>query len=198
MDAAVIEAMGRWPDVPAVFGWLELDRRGRWLIKGERIGNPSVTAFIGRNYASEAQGRWFFQNGPQRVFARLHYTPFVYHVLPAAGNEPGLETHIGTRVTRLHEALVDEAGSLVLRTEAGVGVVSDRDLPMLAPLLRDERGNALDEDALGALQAGHHVDGAVLHWHHEDIPVEPVHSSHVPRLFDFNPDPRPAPGDPDC
>lgn len=198
MDAAVIQAMGRWPHVPAVFGWLELDRRGQWLIKGGRIGNTAVTEFIGRNYASEVQGRWFFQNGPQRVFVRLHYTPFVYRVLPSGGNPHELETHTGMRVTQLHEALVDEAGHVVLRTEAGVGVVSDRDLPMLAPLLRDRLGQALDEQDLDALLAGSALKSAVLQWGQRRIPLEPVRSQDVPRRFAFDPDPRPAPGEPEC
>ncbi|HMN64893.1 MAG TPA: DUF2946 family protein, partial [Burkholderiaceae bacterium] len=32
MDEQVLHAMARWPDVPAVWGWLRLDRRGRWLL----------------------------------------------------------------------------------------------------------------------------------------------------------------------
>ena len=38
MDEDVLRAMTRWPDVPAVYGWLSLDRRGRWLIRGETLG----------------------------------------------------------------------------------------------------------------------------------------------------------------
>lgn len=199
MDAAVLEAMGRWPDVPAVFGWLELDCRGQWLIKGTRIGNPAVTAFIDRNYASDPQGRWFFQNGPQRVFVRLHYAPFVYRVLPDSGPAPRLETHTRTPVAQLHEALVDEAGNLVLRTEAGVGVVSDRDLPVLAALLHDGHGQTLDEETLGALLAGDGAVGAaILRWGPSGVPVRTVRRGAVAHRFGFNPEPRPAPGEPDC
>lgn len=193
-----MQAMDRWPKVPAVFGWLELDCRGQWLIKGERIGNAAVTAFIGRNYASEAQGRWFFQNGPQRVFVRLHYTPFVYRMLPLDGDEPSLETHTGTRATRLHEALVDETGNVLLRTEVGVGMVIDRDLTMVLPLLHDGRGTALNEDALGTLMAGSNASETVLRWGRNGVPVQPVRSRDVARRFAFDPDPRPAPGEPDC
>ena len=46
MDPAVLRAMARWPQVPAVYGWLALDRRGNWLIKAERIANPLVAEFI--------------------------------------------------------------------------------------------------------------------------------------------------------
>ena len=33
MDPAVLRGMARWPDVPAVYGWLALDRRGNWRLK---------------------------------------------------------------------------------------------------------------------------------------------------------------------
>ena len=68
MDDRVIRSMARWPDVPDVFGWLALDARGHWLLKGETIANRAAVAFIARNYAHDEFGRWFFQNGPQRVF----------------------------------------------------------------------------------------------------------------------------------
>ena len=82
MDDIVLRGMAKWPNVPAVYGWLSLNRRGQWLIKGDPITNPAVTAFIGRNYERDPGGSWFFQNGPQRVFVTLEYTPFVYRVLP--------------------------------------------------------------------------------------------------------------------
>src|SRR5919199_5142149 len=79
MDPPVARAMAKWPNVPAVYGWLALDRRGNWLIKGERIANAALRDFIGRNYAADSNGRWYFQNGPQRVFVSLAYTPWVVH-----------------------------------------------------------------------------------------------------------------------
>lgn len=198
MDTTVIQAMARWPHVPAVFGWLELDRRGQWLIKGERIGNPAVVDFVSRNYASDSQGRWFFQNGPQRVFVRLHYTPFVYRVLPGADGTPALETHTGVAVGGVLEALVDEDGSLVLRTGAGVGVLSDRDLPALVPLLRDASGQPLGETALEALLGGGRPAGPALHWGLQVVPLQPVAGGTLARRFGFEPDPHPPPGAPEC
>jgi len=98
MDPIVIQAMAKWPSVPNVFGWLSLDRRGAWLIKGDRIANTGVTEFIGRNYAEDDQGRWFFQNGPQRVFVKLECTPLVVRVVGAEGAPLKLEAHTGERV----------------------------------------------------------------------------------------------------
>ena len=79
MDPIVARAMARWPNVPAVYGWLALDRRGNWLIKGERITHQSMREFIARNYQPDDAGRWYFQNGPQRVYVTLAYTPLVAH-----------------------------------------------------------------------------------------------------------------------
>ena len=54
MDEIVVRSLAKWPNVPAVYGWLDLDRRGNWLIKGERIGNVALREFIARNYAADA------------------------------------------------------------------------------------------------------------------------------------------------
>ena len=85
MDQSVKDAIARWPDVPAAHGWLSLDARGRWRFHpqglsaqggpGESITNPQILDFIGRNYAHDDAGRWFFQNGPQRVYLRLDAAP---------------------------------------------------------------------------------------------------------------------------
>src|SRR5690242_19523336 len=75
VDESVARSIVKWPNVPAVFGWLELDRRGNWRIKGEKIANAALREFIGRNYERDERGRWFFQNGPQRVYVRLACAP---------------------------------------------------------------------------------------------------------------------------
>ena len=77
MDEIVLRALAKWPDVPDIYGWLALDRRGNWLLKGERIGNRALRDFIARNYAPDSRRCWYFQNGPQRVFVALAYTPLV-------------------------------------------------------------------------------------------------------------------------
>ena len=62
MDDTVRRALQKWPNVPNVFGWLRLDRRGNWLLKVqldqfERISNSAVVAFIGRNYEQDEAGQ---------------------------------------------------------------------------------------------------------------------------------------------
>src|SRR4249920_2457680 len=137
MDDIVVRSLAKWPNVPAVHGWLELDRRGNWLIKGQRIANAAVRDFIGRNYAADAQGRWYFQNGPQRVFVALDYTPWVYR-LDDAGE--GLLAHTDAVVRSPVAVLVDDAGALLLEAEMGIGVLLDRDLPALVERFADPQG----------------------------------------------------------
>lgn len=122
MDDAVVRSLAKWPDVPAVFGWLALDRRGNWLIRGERISNQALREFIGRNFAADERGRWYFQNGPQRVYVSLAYTPLVVHYQGEA-----LFDQCG-RPFRPEELFLDDEGSILMRGPAGVALLDDRDL----------------------------------------------------------------------
>ena len=126
MDDAVVRSLIKWPNVPAVFGWLELDRRGNWRIKGERIGNAALREFIARNYAADEEGRWYFQNGPQRVYVTLAYTPFVVHY-----EGERLFDHCGAPAEAL-ETWLDDEGSVLIRASQGIGLLDDRDLERYA------------------------------------------------------------------
>jgi hypothetical protein len=196
MDEIVIRGMLKWPNVPAVYGWLSLDRRGNWMIKNvngrfERIVNRAVNEFICRNYAADAEGRWYFQNGPQRVFVSLEYTPWVYR-LDDAGE--GLLAHTGAAPGTLETLFVDDAGALLLEAETGVGVLLDRDLSAFVDRLADPLGRTperLLEGVAGGREARVVLDGA-------SIRVAPIRGAEVPRLFGFVQRPAPPPGAPDC
>jgi hypothetical protein len=219
MDPIVLRSMLKWPDVRAVYGWLRLDRRGGWLIKTvadrfERIANPALADFIGRNYAADAEGRWYFQNGPQRVFVALDYTPWVYRlddagnaVLAHTGTAPrALEAaflddagnaflaHTGTAPRALEAAFLDDAGALLLKTEMGIGVLLDRDLPAVLERLADDRGRAverrLEEIAQGA--------EAQLMLHGKTLAVAFIRDADVSRRFGFVARPAPREGEPEC
>jgi len=126
MDEIVALSMAKWPDVPAVYGWLQLDRRGNWRIKGERISNVALREFIARNYQSDERGCWFFQNGPQRVFVELAYTPLVVHYEGEA-----LVDHCG-RSFASGSFHLDEEGSVLVEGErGGIALLDDRDLQRL-------------------------------------------------------------------
>jgi Protein of unknown function (DUF2946) len=126
MDEIVARSLAKWPNVPAVFGWLELDRRGNWLIKGERIANRALREFIGRNYESDEKGRWYFQNGPQRVYVMLAYTPLVVHYEGDA-----LVDQCG-RAFAPGGMLQDDEGSVLVEGEKTVALLDDRDLARFA------------------------------------------------------------------
>lgn len=123
MDDIVMRSMAKWPDVPDVYGWLSLDRRGNWLIKNEKIGNLALREFISRNYQADARGCWYFQNGPQRVFVKLAYTPLVARL------ENGtLVDHCGRAFGEPRGIWLDEEGSILLAGAFGPAVLDDRDL----------------------------------------------------------------------
>ena len=193
MDESVLRAMARWPDVPAVYGWLSLDRRGRWLIRGETLSNRAALAFIGRNYTSDERGCWHFQNGPQRVFVALHYTPWVLRL----HDDGRLATHTGAAAAP-RAAAMDERGAVLIDTADGVGLLDDRDLDAFSQRLCAADGGALDDAAVEArverLGAGPadlavRLDGALL-------PLTAVRSAEVPARFGFvaNPEPEPEAG----
>ena len=144
MDDDVLRAKARWPDVPAAWGWLYLDRRGQWRLidrgapgfdpladaRGEPIRHAALIDFIARNYACTAQGQWFFQNGPQQVFVDLELAPIIFRV---ASSPTGavLLTHTGERVARVGKLGADADGNVWALTDLGPGVLDDRQLATL-------------------------------------------------------------------
>ncbi len=201
MDEIVLRALRKWPDVPAVYGWLSLDRRGNWSIKGERVANPMLAGFIARNYACDATGRWYFQNGPQRVFVALAYAPYVYRTLPLKGGGLGLTAHTGVPARAPGAAWLDDKGAILLETELGVGVIHDLDLPELVASVCGPWGEPLDESAMERLlmhlpSAGGDAPKLMLAGH--ALGLSHIRAAEVPARFGFVPDPRPAPGEPEC
>ena len=203
MDDIVKQGMAKWPNVPSVFGWLSLDRRGHWLIKGERIANSIVADFIGRNYEHDERGRWFFQNGPQRVFISLDYTPFVYRLLwdTSAGAPARIETHTQRGVTRIDGAWIDDAGVVLLASEHGVGLIDDRDLERLLACFTDARGGALSEETIGnaieQLQSGVAADLA-FGYSGDTVAVLPIAAANVPARFGYVQRPVQPAGEEEC
>ena len=166
MDDQVAAAMSRWPDVPSAYGWLSLNQLGQWrlhpqgdgwavtcegvplpgtntgLPPGEAITSSRILAFINRNYTHDAQGRWYFQNGPQRVFVRLDAAPLI---LSLTGPGPTLQTHTGLDVEQVHAWWVDDEGRLYADTEHGPGLVAGRDAMAVFDALRATDGRAVLE-----------------------------------------------------
>ena len=210
MDDIVIRAMAKWPNVPVVYGWLALDRRGQGSIKGtapsasdgaaarfEPVTNPKLIEFIGRNYAHDGEGRWYFQNGPQRVYVTPAYPPLVYRI---AGAHPlSFETHTGVPCVDLQAVWMDEAGNLLLLTEHGPGLLLDRDLPRGLEALSYADGHALDEDRLLALiEEGDDAAGVYFNTGAASLPLTLIRSEEVPQRLGYVREPRPPEGQADC
>ena len=203
MDDIVKQAMVKWPAVPAVYGWLSLDRRGNWLIKGDRVSNPVLAGFINRNYGHDHDGRWFFQNGPQRVFVALDYAPLAFRL--GTNGDPRaplrIEAHTGTAVAAVSRAWVDDAGAALLETALGPGLVDDRDLDRLLPCFTNARGDPLADDAIvAAFERLQSTDDADLYFRYADrpVPVARIAASDVPSRLGFVQNPAPPPAHEPC
>ena len=141
MDDLVRAALKKWPDVPACRGWLGLDARGDWYlrdercqaagafpaVKGSRIEHEQLLGFIGRNYAADDTGAWFFQNGPQRVYVELEAAPWVWRVRQDDAGAAHVVSHTGRNVT-VGSAWTDERGRLFLAADLGLGLVHTLDM----------------------------------------------------------------------
>ncbi|AMO23011.1 DUF2946 family protein [Ramlibacter solisilvae] len=141
MDDIVRQAMAKWPNVPHCYGWLGLDGRGNWYMrddraqaagpfpqsKGSLLRHDKLIEFIQRNYEHDAQGQWYFQNGPQRVYVELESTPYVWRV--DASHQ--VASHTG-RTASVRGAVVDEQGHLYLDTDIGFGIVHTLDMEAAA------------------------------------------------------------------
>ncbi len=139
MDAIVEAALRKWPKVPHCHGWLALGARGDWYmrderiqaagpfprVKGSRIDHDRLRGFIERNYGCDADGAWFFQNGPQRVYVELEAAPWVWRVGDGAGWP--VHSHTG-RAARVTGSWLDEPGRLFLDTDIGFGIVHTLDM----------------------------------------------------------------------
>ena len=148
MDDIVKAALQKWPNVPDCYGWLALDARGDWYmrderiqhagpfpqVKGSRITHDKLKAFNERNYMADSAGRWFFQNGPQRVYLQLEAAPWVWRLqwppaVPGTAEPvlPSVSSHTGL-ATQVRSCWLDTEGRLYLDTTLGFGIVHSQDI----------------------------------------------------------------------
>jgi len=189
MHTPDLSAMLRWPNVPACYGWLSLDRRGQWRMRGEPVMHQGLTAFLNRQYGCDEHGNYFVQNGPQRVFVELDYTPWILH-LTAEGR---LETHTGELAEEVRSAAFDEEGNLLLEIPFGIALLCDRDLPALLGCLRQANGEAADETALLELLglASGTISQLSFAWGGHQLPILSLRRSELARRFGFVASPQP-------
>ena len=160
MDDIVKQAMAKWPDVPHCYGWLALDARGSWRMRdeptqqanlpGDRLNNAALLAFINRNYAADERGRWYFQNGPQRVYVNLETTPYVARTDPAQG----LIVQTGEALGPVEHAYMTAAGALIVEAAGKVAQVDDRDVAQLIAAMKMDGAPVSDEALMAWLETG--------------------------------------------
>ena len=155
MDDIVKQALAKWPNVPACYGWLGLDARGQWYLrdeqaqalgpfpqsKGSLLWHEKLCEFIARNYEADAQGQWFFQNGPQRVYVELEAAPWVWRIEP----DFSVLSHTGRSAQAVRGCMADVQGRLYLATSLGLGLVHTLDVPLAADALEAGRWPAVQE-----------------------------------------------------
>ncbi|HEY0682458.1 MAG TPA: DUF2946 family protein [Steroidobacter sp.] len=193
MDDWVLNALKRWPNVPALFDWLGLDRRGRWLVRGETISHPRIVEVINRNYGADEHGRWYFQNGPQRGYMQLESTPFI---LIVAEDSEHLTTHTGLAVEQTRSAYIDEEGALVLVTEHGPGEIAGADLQWALDRMSID-GNPVDDDSLAsALQLPSHAATKItMSIGSTQLPLHRLDFAEAPAKLGFERNPTPREGE---
>ena len=148
MDEIVKQALAKWPNVPACYGWLGLDARRNWYMrddrtqaegpfpaaKGSMLRHDKLIDFIQRNYERDDAGRWFFQNGPQRVYVELEAAPYVWRI----GDDFSVTAHTG-EVVEPTACLLDEDGKLYLAAPIGLGLVHTQDVGLAADAIEQGR-----------------------------------------------------------
>jgi len=146
MDDIVKAAMRKWPSVPHCYGWLALDARGDWYLrdeptqasgpfpqlKGSRIEHEGLREFIQRNYAADARGCWYFQNGPQRVYVELEAAPWVLRLQEGVSAAHWQISTRDGRAANLRAAWLDEGGRLFLDCDIGFGLLHSLDTEVAA------------------------------------------------------------------
>lgn len=196
MDEIVKQAIAKWPNVPHCYGWLALDARGCWRMRdersqrlklaGDKIINPALLGFINRNYTHDEQGRWYFQNGPQRVYVNLEATPYIARTDPTIG----YVLHTGEPLSHVDAAWLTESGQLLLQRSEIVAVVDDRDMAQCLPRLCIDGMPVDDEQLLAWLNRPQATHTLTLEYHGKWIPVRHIHRDAIAHYFGFVPTPQ--------
>ncbi|WP_321816251.1 MULTISPECIES: DUF2946 family protein [unclassified Paraburkholderia] len=180
MDDIVKQALARWPNVPHCTGWLRLDARGHWRLRDEAdqaqgapgtpIRHEALNAFISRNYERGDDGQWYFQNGPQRVYVELEYTPAVVRLVRAADGVLALGDQTGKAFEPMAVYLDEHGSVLFANAQSHVALLHDHDLDAFA-----EHATLADDGQSGT-----------FHWRAGiDLPLQAIARAEVPARFAF-------------
>ncbi|MGF6876679.1 DUF2946 family protein [Paraburkholderia sp. MM5477-R1] len=183
MDDIVKQALAKWPNVPSCTGWLMLDRRGNWRMRDEAaqasgapgvpIRHEALLGFINRNYEADERGQWFFQNGPQRVYVELAYTPWVVRLSAHADGTLALHDQ-GGGAFEPTAVFADEDGGILFADRsqpARIAVLHDHDLELFS-----DHATLADDGSLSG----------AFHWSvQRTLPLQSVRRDQVAARFGF-------------
>ena len=134
------------------------------------------------------------------MFVRLACTPLVYRTRTADGL--AFSIHTGEHAEQVLQAWIDEQGQLFIETELGAGVLHDQDLPEVLAHLTGPDGLPLADAAIERLldEAAKATAPRSVHLNTGRGPVRLsfTRTESLAGRFHFDPDPRPAPGEPEC
>ena len=157
-------------------------------LPGQVITHLALNEFISRNYVCDHLGRYFFQNGPQRVFITLDATPWIARIIPSA---EGLQL-----ITQCHSsiepsgALSDENGNIyiigkvnqLLYRQENKGSFSQEDCQTVA-LLHDHDLDHFSQIAKLREEACSY--GGSWNWQSKQLPLDPIRSEEIASRFKF-------------
>jgi hypothetical protein len=204
MDEQVLRSLVKWPNVPDCYGWLALDRRGQWRMRdefaqqnglpGQIIEHAALKEFITRNYACDSAGRYFFQNGPQRVFITLTSTPWIARIFPEK-DAPKIITQCWNEINPT-SAFSDEHGNIYIAGPIKQSVCKDlttqefetADCLSIA-LLHDHDLDQFSE--LAKLREEACSFGGSWYWQGKQLALDPISYEELSKRFGFIKDPRP-------
>jgi hypothetical protein len=207
MDEGVIQSLIKWPSVPQCFGWLALDRRGAWRMRddyaqahglpGDVIKHVALNSFIARNYASDGDGRYFFQNGPQRVYVSLDATPWVVRMMPTGNVEYPWQFQTQCESLLIPTAaFMDETGHILIEGRltqticTGVDTNQFNEIERLSIALLHDHDIELFSGLISLANAACSLEGSWL-WHDYDLTLEPITTAEVESRFKFQAQPHP-------
>jgi hypothetical protein len=160
-------------------------------LPGTVIVHQALNEFISRNYACDTEGRYFFQNGPQRVFITLVATPWVVRMIPsdrdtklltqcqsaiepsAALSDENGNIYIVGKISQVVYENLNQAPKTTFSTQEkeSVALLHDHDLEIFSELA------TLKEEACSF--------GGSWNWHGQQLPLDPIHSSELASSFHY-------------
>ena len=160
-------------------------------LPGTVIKHAALNEYISRNYAHDDLGRYFFQNGPQRVFITLDATPWIARFIPSGHSADHLKllTQSGASIEP-QGALSDELGNIYI-----VGIVTQstssvskeelftQEESTSVALLHDHDLNLFSEQSK-VLEDACSYRGSWV-WNNIELPIEPVYSAELSERFHF-------------